>query len=223
MKVLIAQLIDLQYCPCRFVCATRSANAESSLLRSYSTSYEEGVDCTIWQAARATSAAPLFFSSTKFGNPPAEYVDGGLLNNNPVRVAAQEAYRLSDRKIGIACLLSVGTGIPKTEGVGSSGLDVLKTCVNIAFHAERTARSFKEDYYDSLVRDRRYFRFNVGQGLEGVKFEEWKYLDKIDAATRRYLYGVSDEIKACAKAISEPEQDEVSSGTFMHDSREFIN
>ena len=56
------------------------------------TSFGEGSDCPVWVAARATSAAPTFFS-------PIEYkgevlVDGGVIANNPALYAYFEAKAL---------------------------------------------------------------------------------------------------------------------------------
>ena len=42
----------------------------------------EYADWAIWEAARATSAAPTFFKALKKGEK--SYVDGGLGYNNPV-------------------------------------------------------------------------------------------------------------------------------------------
>jgi len=41
--------------------------------------------CKIWQAARATSAAPTFFKRIKIGRKQ-EYIDGGMGCNNPSEV-----------------------------------------------------------------------------------------------------------------------------------------
>ena len=38
----------------------------------------------IWEAARATSAAPSFFDSIKIGEYGEEFTDGGTGANNPV-------------------------------------------------------------------------------------------------------------------------------------------
>ncbi|KAK8053308.1 Patatin/Phospholipase A2-like protein [Apiospora saccharicola] len=40
-------------------------------------------DCTIWQVARATSAATTFFESIKLGRDKIEFIDAGLRYNNP--------------------------------------------------------------------------------------------------------------------------------------------
>ena len=53
-------------------------------LRSYKNPQIQSVlpDCLIWQAGRATSAAPTYFTPIKVGEY--ELVDGGLLANNPL-------------------------------------------------------------------------------------------------------------------------------------------
>lgn len=46
--------------------------------RNYDALWDFENDCEIWQACRATSAAPTIFPPPKFENPPKEYVDGGI-------------------------------------------------------------------------------------------------------------------------------------------------
>lgn len=45
----------------------------------------------MWQACRATSAAPTFFDSVAIGPFEEEFVDGGLGKNNPINVLWNEA------------------------------------------------------------------------------------------------------------------------------------
>jgi patatin-like phospholipase/acyl hydrolase len=54
-------------------------------LRSYKTTpkmQEEYPGFKIWEAARATSAAPTYFERLKVGDD--EFIDGGMGYNNPV-------------------------------------------------------------------------------------------------------------------------------------------
>ena len=58
---------------------------------------KQGVyNCTIWEAGRATSAAPTFFKRIKIGptGSGVEYVDAGLGCNNPVKQVVAEAARV---------------------------------------------------------------------------------------------------------------------------------
>ena len=106
--------IDEHDKPCRtFVVATSAAVAQGApiLFRSYSTKENNANKCAIWQAARATSAAPSFFDPIhiEIPAPGGWYVDGGLRHNNPSQLALEEARRIWPR-IKRFCLVSVGTG-----------------------------------------------------------------------------------------------------------------
>ena len=75
---------------------------------------------SLWKAARATSAAPMYF--TQFEG---KYVDGGIKANNPCEFAMNEINRY-DQSMGLperhfALAVSIGTGIfpEKTLGKGS--------------------------------------------------------------------------------------------------------
>jgi predicted acylesterase/phospholipase RssA len=98
-------------CPV-FVVTTfgRIADGPLKLFRSYGFDRDE---TPIWQAARATSAAPAFFPPARVDIPaPAGwYVDGGLRANNPSWEAILEGKaHWAARKCFI---VSVGTGIQK--------------------------------------------------------------------------------------------------------------
>jgi patatin-like phospholipase/acyl hydrolase len=74
-------------CYFRFVLAVRkdaTNNRAPVFLRSYLNPGKalELPEVKLWQAARATSAAPTYFPSTKVGST--ELVDGGLAANNPL-------------------------------------------------------------------------------------------------------------------------------------------
>jgi predicted acylesterase/phospholipase RssA len=100
-------------CPV-FVIATMGENSNDpvKLFRSYG---KEKDKCPIWQAARATSAAPTYFPEVfvPLPRPGCWYIDGGLKRNNPSEVALEEAreyWKMSRRFL----LVSIGTGVQKT-------------------------------------------------------------------------------------------------------------
>lgn len=72
--------------PSGTVCSTNLNVTKPAQLRNYSSPWKPPVDCSIWQAARATSAALLFFDPITFGVRPKTYGDGALHYNNPIRV-----------------------------------------------------------------------------------------------------------------------------------------
>ncbi|KAJ6030963.1 tetratricopeptide repeat domain-containing protein [Penicillium canescens] len=197
---------------CRvFVCATRTANTEPAIMRSYRSDEEDSAQGTIWQVARATSAAPTFFSSITFGNPPANYVDGAMVHNNPIRLLMREVTKVWGDDAELFCVLSIGTGTPTTRKLGTLGHQILSACAKLATHAENIARDFKADQGGRLQKEGKYFRFNVAQGLQGVKLEEWQAFDLMDASTRTYLNDVELEVDACSRRLGKGTEGETMS------------
>ena len=98
-------------CPV-FVVTTfgRIADGPLKLFKSYGFDKDQ---TPIWQAARATSAAPAFFPPARVDIPPPPgwYVDGGVRANNPSWEAMVEAKKhWSTRRCFI---VSIGTGVQK--------------------------------------------------------------------------------------------------------------
>lgn len=81
------------------------------VFRSYSGKGIRPDRCPIWQAARATSAAPSYFKEMYIDNPRPgiKYVDGGLGHNNPSEIALDEAEKVWPTS-KYFCLVSIGTG-----------------------------------------------------------------------------------------------------------------
>lgn len=111
------------FCPV-FLVATegQDATGPAKLFRSYGFYRDK---CPIWQACRATVAAPSFFKPMFIDQPPPGgwYLDGGLKRNNPSKVALQEAgeYWQTIRRF---CIISIGTGIQKeADFIGELGLE----------------------------------------------------------------------------------------------------
>lgn len=102
-----------------FVVAQSALNTASTptVFRSYGGENVRASKCAIWQAARATSAAPLYFKTIEIGNPAIPYVDGGLGHNNPSEIALREAKELWPTQRHF-CLVSLGTGRPTAVEVG---------------------------------------------------------------------------------------------------------
>lgn len=89
-KQMHVSVVVLSYSPLfahSFVMATKRTGFNNSapvFLRSYKNPFEmsELPEIKIWQAARATSAAPMYFTPMTVGNTT--FVDGGLQANNPL-------------------------------------------------------------------------------------------------------------------------------------------
>jgi patatin-like phospholipase len=133
---------------------------------------------SIWEAARATTAAPSYFdpiiiSNRKFG-------DGGFGTNNPVMEMFWEVTHMngSDAKThGIKLLLSIGTGEFKVSRFANGPLAKYWAYFNAAKKLASDS-SFAHDQMEGLKNhfDTPYYRFNVPEkyGLGKVKLDEFK-------------------------------------------------
>jgi len=178
------------------VCAKAFEVTTTVLLRSYTSDDAlNNIPATICEAARATSAASSFFEPVTIGPRGRRFVDGGLGANNPVEQLWNEAQTIwcHDGKMEFSallkCFVSVGTGNPGRKPIAEGALKFFsETLVGIATQTEDTAKVFVERHR-FLYEAKRYFRFNVQQGLQGVGLEEYKAAGLIDAATAEYMDG----------------------------------
>lgn len=193
-----------------FVC-TRAAQAATSVAARKFRSYDNGdvgqeEDLQIWQAGRATSAAPTFFKRMKIGL--VDFLDGGLGFNNPALTLLNEMYDLyGDRPI--ACIISVGAGVATiksySEPKGWQKLvpkELIEVFAEMVTDCERTAEELKVKFKNHAPQV--YHRFSVQRGLESMGMEEWKRLGEVEAKTVEYLQLHKDEVTAAATALSAP-------------------
>jgi hypothetical protein len=174
----------------RFVCAAAKETTNIRRLRSYSLPDELNVQATIGDAALATSAATGFFDPVSIGTR--QFVGGALGVNNPVEEVEAEASNIwrSDRgelKPLVKCFISVGTGNPGKKAIEDKMLKFLsKTLVDIATETEKTETRFIARWARHFD-EKRFFRFNVEQGLQHVDLAEYKEQGAIEAATDEYF------------------------------------
>jgi hypothetical protein len=115
-----------------------------------------------------------------------------LGTNNPVEQLWNEAQNIwCDEEVELGgllkCFVSVGTGNPGRKPIAEGPLKFFsETLVGIATQTEDTAKLFV-DRHRRLYVSKRYFRFNVQQGLQNVGLEEYKEVALIDAATAEYM------------------------------------
>lgn len=173
------------------------------LLRSYqSHDALNNIPATICEAVRATSAATSFFEPATIGPRGRKFVDGGLGANNPVEQIWNEAQNIwcsgeVELRDLLKCFVSLGTGNPGRKLIAEGAMKFFsETLVGIATQTEDTAKVFIERHRNLYVA-KRYFRFNVQQGLQDVGLEEYKKEALIDAATAEYMD--SQETKSAAQ------------------------
>ncbi|GFF61692.1 putative Pfs, NB-ARC and TPR domain protein (JCVI) [Aspergillus udagawae] len=184
---------------CRtFVCTADRHTKDIVRLRSYSLSHEPNIRATICQAALATSAATTFFEPVNIGDR--SFADGGLGANNPVDEVEGEASNIwcpetGDLKRLVKCFISIGTGNPGRQAFEDSIFKFLRqTLVQIATETENTERRFIARWARHFD-EKRYFRFNVEQGLQKIGLEEYKKKGAIEAATEDYLTHLTQKFR----------------------------
>ena len=157
----------------------------------------------IWQACRATSAAPTYLPPVSIGDPAQKFLDGGLGYNNPTKVLCDEATQLWPSR-NISCIVSIGTGKIGPEDVGTTIKPIFKTLLAMATDTEKVAREFEEDLEQRFPNQDIYFRFNVQQSLGVIDMIEWKEMSRVKTVTEAYLNENHRQVKTCADQILSP-------------------
>jgi hypothetical protein len=184
----------------------------------------------IWKVARATMAAPTYFSSVTIDIfPGSRFLDGGLGTNNPSffgLVEVGDMYRTNKRETAerenmriqkpvVEVLVSIGTGARKgVSRFGKKG--PLTELFNLVRYMQAMATDVEETHQHMLRLCRQsqpetqYFRFNVIDGLDRIgltgdrrRGKTQQSLERIDEATRNYLQTaiVRGQLRECARAV----------------------
>lgn len=165
------------------VLAITKANVDTgpTLLTTYdsSTNFQ---DCTIWQVARATSAATTFFKSIELGRDKIEFIDAGFGYNNPCEVLIGEAKKQSPDRSQLQ-ILSIGTGLGDVVSIRNSRRSILKALKAMASTSKAVASRMGDRYTENGT----YCRFNVERGLEDIELSDWQEASTIATHTLNYL------------------------------------
>ncbi|XP_076578344.1 calcium-independent phospholipase A2-gamma [Chaetodon auriga] len=152
-------------------------------------------DCKhkMWQAIRASSAAPGYFQEFVLGKDL--HQDGGLLINNPTALAIHECKCLWPNT-PLQCVLSLGTGRYETAGKNNTTYTSLKAkLTNVISSATDTEEVHA--MLDALLPPDTYFRFNPYmtediplnesrvEKLNFLKSEGERYLERNEAKLRK--------------------------------------
>ncbi|KDR80872.1 hypothetical protein GALMADRAFT_135962 [Galerina marginata CBS 339.88] len=166
-----------------FVLATRAddiSNRVATHLRTYINKNVEKsfADYKIWEAARATSAAPTYFPRIKLDDY--EYVDGGLGFNNPVLLLMGEARLHFGFARPFGCLVTIGTGMGPNISLPAEGTNVFNNVVGtagllVSMWELATKGEHANQMAEPLCEKGTYYRFNVGE-----KLAEKRWVEKVD-------------------------------------------
>jgi hypothetical protein len=164
-------------------------------LRTYKAPGEILYDCEIWEAARATTAAPTYFKaiSIKWPNGSSNrFVDAGLGFNNPTEEIVEEAETIFGASTPLRVLISLGCGVKSSIRYDAPSvidkflpLNAINTVKDIATDCEKTSQNL-ERYFKNHTNV--YFRFNIPEiGDIGLSEVDKATLDRISASTKAYF------------------------------------
>ncbi|KAH6902475.1 acyl transferase/acyl hydrolase/lysophospholipase [Coprinopsis sp. MPI-PUGE-AT-0042] len=167
---------------------------------------------SIWEAARATSAAPVYFK--RFTKDGKEFVDGGLGWNNPIYELISELPALYGKGFNIGCIVSLGTGIPPKLKLGS-GIMSTRDFIAIATNSEVPHNQLRRSATLLPRQDEeKYWRLNMSKAMSEhdwvekivstwlgfkkevkkmtyedimVKMDDWEALEMIRELTDKWL------------------------------------
>ncbi|KAI9827311.1 MAG: hypothetical protein M1826_006415 [Phylliscum demangeonii] len=178
------------------------------LFRTYRAREPSSVNCKIWEAARATTAAVTFFERIAIGQE--EFIDAGIKCYNPAIRLLSEAQTVFGGDRPLNCLVSIGTGHPGVIGLSTPSIvqnilptDVVEVLKRIATDCESTAHELSERFGNAASS---YFRFNVTHGAGSISLEEWRRMGEVEIHTRAYLNEtvVNASINAVVSLLCKP-------------------
>uniref|UniRef100_A0A6J0U7A0 Calcium-independent phospholipase A2-gamma isoform X1 n=2 Tax=Pogona vitticeps TaxID=103695 RepID=A0A6J0U7A0_9SAUR len=154
----------------------------------------------LWQAIRASSAAPGYFQEYVLGHEL--HQDGGLLLNNPTALAVHECKCLWPN-VPLQCVVSLGTGRYESIGKANVTYTSLKTkLTNVISSATDTEEV--HTMLDALLPPDTYFRFNPLMSEDIALDENRKEkLNQLQTDGIRYLERNEDKLKKAAKILTQ--------------------
>ena len=160
----------------------------------------------IWEAARATSAAPLCFEEVEVGGE--KYWDGAMSDNNPIlQVWKEKEDRHHLGAPSVSCVISLGTGSiihsPHNSNESEGTSKILRATAEMLTNTELKHQEFEEITRKENIN---YHRLNPEIGLGKVDLADFAKLDLLEQYTREYLQRpeVRQEVKDCAAALLPP-------------------
>ncbi|XP_036374229.1 calcium-independent phospholipase A2-gamma [Megalops cyprinoides] len=159
--------------------------------------YLGGCQHKLWQAIRASSAAPGYFQEFVLGNDL--HQDGGLLINNPTALAIHEC-RCLWPNTPLQCVVSLGTGRFESPGNSATYTSLKAKLSNVISSATDTEEV--HTMLDGLLPPDTYFRFNPYMN-EDIPLDESRRekLNLLQTEGMRYLERNEDKLKKAAGVL----------------------
>ncbi|CAK6950879.1 calcium-independent phospholipase A2-gamma-like [Scomber scombrus] len=160
--------------------------------------YLGGCQHQLWQAIRASSAAPGYFQEFTLGNDL--HQDGGLLINNPTALAIHECKCLWPNT-PLECVVSLGTGRYETPGKNSTYTSLKTKLTNVISSATDTEEVHA--MLDAFLPPDAYFRFNPHLS-EDISMDENRHekLNLLQTEGMRYLERNEEKLNKVARILT---------------------
>lgn len=162
--------------------------------------YLGGCQYKMWQAIRASSAAPGYFAEYALGNDL--HQDGGLLLNNPSALAMHECKCLWP-DVPLECIVSLGTGRYESDVKNTMTYTSLKTKLSNVINSATDTEEV-HIMLDGLLPPDTYFRFNPVM-CENIPLDESRNekLDQLQLEGLKYIERNEEKMKKLAKILSQ--------------------
>ena len=156
------------------------------------------IDCKIWEAARATTAALTFFKAIEIastGGIKERFIDAGVKCNNPCGEVLKEAKEIFgiDRRLGL--LLSIGTGHPGIIGLEKPDAFQKTLPTNMIAFLRKLATDCEGEAQEHQLKFENtrgiYIRLNVTHGAGQISLAEWEKTGTVVTHTRSYIDDVA--------------------------------
>ncbi|KAB5589239.1 Phospholipase A I [Ceratobasidium theobromae] len=186
-------------CRAAIVTALSADATRPVLMRSYTPGDPKLKEIKIWEAARATSAAPIFFKPIHVTPEKISYIDGAVSgNSNPSLLAIEEAEKLwPNRKIGL--FLSLGTGSPSQVALQGQVHQLVQALANLSTNTIHVHEKAVLWFQQHCIPTSPYVRFTVENQIEKVRLDDHSSLPRIAQETAAYLQKVAgkQEMEKC--------------------------
>ncbi|KAH7141535.1 hypothetical protein B0J13DRAFT_556977 [Dactylonectria estremocensis] len=162
---------------------------------------QKSKDFKIWEAARATTAAPFYFQP--FTHHSGTYEDGAMADEHPMHLAFSECSKIWPGSSRPDILVSIGTGLvvdeagqrktqndPKTEQLISILPAVIRKQVETSYNTIKSTNAcenaWKEFVQDHPADRRDCHRLNIALDKD-VKLDDVKEMGALNKAFKKYL------------------------------------
>jgi hypothetical protein len=177
-------------------------------IRTYRVTENQGPECTILEAIRATTATPGLLKRKRIHDDEIQvsYIGAGFGCNNPTALLLVETGRAYPNR-ATACVFSVGAGQQNSIGLSDPKHFYESLSSQLAVAAEAIAKDCERTHRDVAVRfsdtENLYFRFNPEQGMHNIDQSDSSRLSEVHVHTKAYLedMATSERLNAAMETI----------------------